>query len=533
MQRKISYHAILFSAWLFFVHTLSAQNQNLYCGVSDEWLYTIKQTSDNNLLMIGATYSFGAGNSDILVIKTDKDGDTLWTKIFGGLSIEYGYDAVQMNDGGYLLCGQSASWNGGGNYDSYLIRINSSGDTLWTADYGGLDDEGIYAAAELTPGGNIIAAGFTETYGAGNNDIYVLKTDASGNLLWTKTFGGAADDNLHSMIRTSDGGLLLVGSTLSFGAGIYDALVIKMDTSGNLLWTKTFGGAGEDAVYSVVETPGGNFILSGSTTFGAGNYDAWLVAIDASGSLLWNKTYGGAAGYEEGNYIVSAPGGNYIAAGKTGSFGAGNDDVFLFNVDSTGNLRWSKAIGGVFNEPGYGITFITFDNSFALCGQTFSFGPGIGFNSNATFIKTDTAGNGTCHTIAPNVLVSNPVITEGAPALQTGTGGNQLPTNTQVVSGLSVLDPCAPTGMENILTENFVTVYPNPFQYEATVSIFNLLKSESKFFLYDVLGREVIYFKMENSSEKIQRGKLESGIYFYKVINGDGIVGDGKLVIND
>src|SRR5256885_10722757 len=113
-----------------------AQNQYVICGASDEWFYTIRQTTDSNLIMIGSTYSYGAGNSDILLVKTNKVGDTLWTKIYGGTSVEYGYDVRQTSDGGYILCGQSSTWNPG-NYDAYLIRINSNGDTLWTKVIGG------------------------------------------------------------------------------------------------------------------------------------------------------------------------------------------------------------------------------------------------------------------------------------------------------------------------------------------------------------------------------------------------------------
>ena len=283
-----------------------------------------------------------------------------------------------MSDGGYSLCAFSTSWNGGGNSDAYLIRTNSNGDTLWTNSFGGTDDDGFNSAIELTPGGNIIACGFTESYGAGGNDIYLVKTNAAGNMVWNKSLGALSDDNMYAMLMTSEGKLLITGSTLSAGAGINDALAVMIDTNGNVLWSKTYGSTDVDEAYSAIETPEGNFLISGSTAFGAGNYDAWLLKIDPAGNLLWNKTYGGAAGLEDGNVIISAPGGNYLVAGKTGSFGAGNDDHFLFNVDPAGNLRWAKAIGGVIHDPGYGVAFLSFDNSIFLCGSTMSFGPASG-----------------------------------------------------------------------------------------------------------------------------------------------------------
>lgn len=510
-----------------------SQVQNLYYGLSDEWFYTINTTSDNNLLMVGSTSSFGAGNTDILVVKTNKDGDTLWTKIYGGASADLGFNSTQMTDGGYLICAFSTSWNGGGNSDAYLIRTNSNGDTLWTNSFGGADDDGFNSAIELAQGGNIIACGFTESYGAGGNDIYIVKTNASGNMLWNKSIGAFSDDNMYSMLLTSDGKLLITGSTLSAGAGINDAFATMIDTNGNVLWAKTFGSTDVDEAYSTVETPGGNFLISGSTAFGAGNYDAWLLKIDNAGTLLWNKTYGGAAGLEDGNVIINAPGGNYLVVGRTGSFGTGNDDHFLFNVDSDGNLRWAKAIGGVLHDPGYGVTYLPIDNSIFLCGSTMSFGPGIGFYHNATLIKVDTTGSGTCHTATANVLVSSPAAVTGNILFQQDTGTTVRPTFTQSISGLSILDACGPTGEEKIMIEYSVSVFPNPFHDETRILISDADAQEAEFLLYDFLIREVKRITLDKPSTKIQRGNLRSGIYFYEVRSGNRIIGKGKLVIQD
>jgi hypothetical protein len=510
-----------------------AQIQDIYFGASDDWFYTINKTSDNNLLMIGATSSFGAGGSDVMVAKTNKDGDTLWTKTYGGALTDLGYNFTQMSDSGYLFCAMSSSWNGGTNSDAYLIRTNSNGDTLWTNSFGGADDESFYSAAELTPGGNIIAAGFTESFGAGANDVFIVKLNANGNLIWAKAFGAFSYDFMYSMLLTSDGKILITGSTLSSGAGNNDAMVMKMDTLGNLLWTKTFGSTDVDEAYFATETPEGNYLVCGSTAFGAGNYDAWLLKLDSSGVLFWNKTYGGSAGVEDANYIVAAAGGNYILAGRTGSFGAGNDDFFLFNVDTSGSLHWAKAIGGAFNDPGYGVTFLSFDNSIFLCGSTMSFGPGVGMYTNAMFVKTDTSGNGTCHTAVANVLVSSPTPVVGNMMIQQASGTNVISTQTQVHTGLNILDACIPTGETEIENPSGVIVFPNPFQEEAEIRFTIESGQPVVLTLRDILQRKILLRELKNSPAKIQRGNLPDGIYFYELRNSNRIIAKGKLLIQD
>jgi len=468
------------------------QHQNIFSGLNNDWIYSIHPTSDGNLIMTGTTQSYGAGNADILTVKTNKDGDTLWTTIYGGSALEYGFNITQMSDGGYTICGESTTW-GSGIFDAYLIRTNANGDTFWTKVYGGIDGEAFTSVLQPSScSGCIIASGYTESFGEGDDDIYVVKTDSAGNILWSKTYGDSLSDVSYAMIETSDGGFLLAGSTTSSGAGMEDAIVMK---------------------------------------------------IDASGNLLWNKTFGGAADYEDGNFITPAPGGAYIISGRTGSFGAGNEDVFLFKVDTAGNLFWTKAIGGVFHDKGYGVATVPFETNFAVCGGTMSFGPGMSLTFNAYFIKVDSSGSGTCHTVAVNPVITNPIAIVGTPSVFTGTGGISQITATQVTSGLNVLDVCGPVGEENITTENNISVYPNPFSTETTLRIRGTLitneVAEFVFYLYDVLGKEIksysikSFFPNHELTLTIPRGNVKSGIYFYELNSPDRVIGKGKLVITN
>ena len=180
-----------------------------------------------------------------------------------------------------------------------------------------------------------------------------MKIDANGNVLWTKNYGGAGDDRGLYLQQTSDGGYIIAGNTTSFGAGGWDAYVIKTDASGNLQWTRTFGGTGEDYSCYVEQTGDGGYIVMGNTgSFGAGGQDVWLLKLDSSGTLLWANTYGGTG--TEGQHWDTkgqiTPDGGFIISSHTTSFGAGLADVWLIRTDSIGNVLWSKTYGGADND---------------------------------------------------------------------------------------------------------------------------------------------------------------------------------------
>jgi hypothetical protein len=183
--------------------------------------------------------------------------------------------------------------------------------------------------------GGYAIAGFTISFGAGRGDAYVVKLDANGNLLWTKTIGGESDDWGNSLIQTSDGGYVIAGYTKSFGAGDWDVYVVKLDANGNLQWTKTIGGENEDLGSSLIQTSDGGYAIAGTTIyFGAGGWDVYVVKLDAKGNLQWTKTIGGK-NEDGGSSIIQTSDGGYVIAGHTESFGAG--DVYLVKLDKNGN----------------------------------------------------------------------------------------------------------------------------------------------------------------------------------------------------
>ncbi|MBL7192275.1 T9SS type A sorting domain-containing protein [bacterium] len=344
-------------------------------GISTDVGRSVQQTSDGGFIIAGYTYSYGAGGSDVYLIKTDAVGDTTWTKTFGGNNSDNGYSVQQTADGGYIIAGYTYSY-GVGNDDVYLIKTDAFGDTAWTKTFGGSYCDYGESVQQTVDGGYIIA-GYTYSYGAGNDDVYLIKTDAVGDTAWTKTFGGSDWERGYSVQQTSDEGYIIVGKTCSYGAGSWDVYLIKTDASGDTAWTKTFGGSWDDYGYSVQQTADGGYIIAGGTeSYSIGNDNVYLIKTDASGNLQWYRTFGGS-GYDVSYSVQQTADGGYIIAGYTWSYGAGGYDIYLIKTDAVGDTTWTKTFGGSEYDYGYSVQQ-TFEGGYIITGFTTSYGAGLG-----------------------------------------------------------------------------------------------------------------------------------------------------------
>jgi uncharacterized delta-60 repeat protein len=377
--------------------------------------FSIQQTSDGGYVITGSTNRVEGARCDVFVIKLDSSGNLFWTKAIGGTDFDFGYSIQQTSDGGYVITGETSSF-GAGKDDVFVIKLDSSGNLSWANTIGGTDHDLGYSIQQTSDGGYVIT-GYTSSFGAGSYDVFVIKLDSSGNLSWAKTIGGTDYDSGRFIQQTSDGGYVITGKTSSFGAGNFDVFVIKLNSSGNLSWAKTIGGTGWDESSSIQQTSDGGYVITGETSsFGAGEDDVFVIKLNSSGNLSWAKTIGGKLG-DSGNSIQQTSDGGYVITGYTSSFGAGPSDVFVIKLDSSGNLSWAKAI--VRGSPDYGYSIHqTSDGGYIITGSTEFHGSGYGYGF---VIKLDSSGNipGCSYIFSanPSVKLVSPSVASVSPTL--------------------------------------------------------------------------------------------------------------------
>ena len=361
--------------------------ERTYGGGDVDYGNSVQQTTDGGFIVAGQTSSFGAGIYDFYLVKTDAHGDTQWTRTYGGTNFDYGWSARQTSDGGYIIVGETQS-RGAGNVDVYLVKTDANGDTVATRTFGGTGYDYGYSVQQTADSGYVIA-GVTSSFGSGVRDVYLVKTNAACNTLWTTTFGGANYEEGRSVQQTADGGYIIAGCTGSYGAGCYDFYLVKTDGNGGEMWTKTFGSYGWEYAQSVQQTTDGGYIVVGYTDYlGAGSYDIYLVKTDSNGDRLWARTFGSDT-FDLGYSVQQTADGGYVMAGCTESFSSGYTDVYLIKTNADGDTLWTRKFGGTGSDAGYSVQQ-TADGGYVIAGSTESFGAGYG---DVYLIKTDADGN--------------------------------------------------------------------------------------------------------------------------------------------
>jgi hypothetical protein len=303
----------------------------------EDWGYSVQQTVDGGYIIAGETHYIGMGG-DVWLIKTDGTGNKVWDKIFGGAEDDKAYSVQQTSDNGYIIAGMTFSF-GAGWVDAWLIKTDENGVEQWNKTYGG-EYIDIAKSVRQTADGGYIITGETWSFGSDTGGVWLIKTDNNGKEIWNKTFGGTGYDYGSCVQQTTDGGYIIAGTTDSFGAGNKDFWLIKTDGNGNKVWDKTYGGKDIDEAYSVQQTTDGGYIIAGYTmSFGTGLGDAWLIKTDGNGNKIWDRTFGRKYGGDFVYSVHQTSDNGYIIAGGTGSFGDVNGDVLLIKTDSQGKSK--------------------------------------------------------------------------------------------------------------------------------------------------------------------------------------------------
>ncbi len=309
-----------------------------------------------------------------------------WIKTYGGTLSDYAYSMIQTSDGGYALAGLTWSF-GAGDCDIWFVKTDPNGNMQWNKTYGGAMIDLANSVVQTIDGGYILV-GRTDSLGDSSGDFWLVKTDSNGNMQWNRAYGGESTDEAFSVIQTSDEGYAIAGTTWSYGSGGSDSWLVKTDSNGNMQWNKTYGGEGYEGARSLIQMNDGGYVIGGYTGSFEPPYSSfWLIRTDSVGNVQWNKTYGGA-GYEMALSMVKTSDGGFGLAGWTDSYGAGDIDYWLVKTDSNGNMQWDQTYGGTLGDVAFCL-IQTSDGGYALLGQTYSYGVGL---EDIWLVKTDSVG---------------------------------------------------------------------------------------------------------------------------------------------
>jgi len=454
--------------------------------------------------------------------------DMLWTKTFGGNYNDWGNYVQQTNDGGYIIVGTTSSYSAGYR-DVWLIKTDTNGNKLWDKTYGGSANDAGLSVQQTLDGGYIIG-GAKDCSFPSYSKTFLIKTDSKGDTIWTKTFEKFGSSVGYSVKQTIDNGYILVGPTST------DIGLIKTDNNGDTLWTKVFGRSRIDEAYSVQQTADGGYVIIGSThSYSTWGSDIWLIKTDVNGDSLWTKVIGSSSYTEDGRSGNLTSDGGYIIAGHTNI--NSNVNVLLLKTDSKGDLQWTKDYGGYHSEMGYSVQQ-TSDDGYIIVGNTYSYGAA---RSNVWIIKTNTVGD---------TLWTKVIGGEGSDCgyaiQQTSYGGYIIVGYTDLHSTGDydvwliklISKETNVTEFKQFIPKHFSLFqnYPNPFNLSTTISYsisnpdFVVLK------VNDILGREIQtlvseFQEVNTYSVNFNANGLSSGIYFYKLKVGSDFVDTKKMLL--
>ena len=325
-----------------------------------EECYCVRPTADEGYILAGrkSLPTHGA-YSDLYLVKTDASGAVSWEQSYDlGINGHARANAVeQAPDGGYIAAGWADNSNG--NTDGYIIKVDSSGDLIWHYLYGDQDErDEFFNALALTADGGLIAAGSTDT-AEGDVGAYIARLNGTGGIVWQYYYGAEGNEYANAVEETTDGGFIFCGSTSSEeGYGINDEAVylVKLQSTGSVLWEKTFDYSeyGDEVGESVRQTTDGGYILAGWYEQGADPGSTLLLKLNASGIGVWARGYNWSGADIFSSVCQSADGG-YTACGRTNSFGYDSYDMLVFHVDSSGDYQWMLNFGGSDYDAGYSI----------------------------------------------------------------------------------------------------------------------------------------------------------------------------------
>ena len=568
-------------------------------GSSSDGASSIKQTNDGGYIVLGNSNSINGdvkgnhGGHDYWLVKLNNIGDTLWQKTLGGSNDESAQSVQQTSDGGYIVAGYTNSTNGDvtGNHglsDYWIVKLNSSGAIQWQKTLGGSSEDYAYSIQQTIDGGYIVAGETNSNDGNvtgnhGNSDYWIVKLNSIGTIQWQKTFGGSNGESAQSVQQTSDGGYIIAGTTFpSFG--IIDYWIIRLDSTGTLKWQKSLGGSNPDYATSIEQTNDKGYIVAGNsrstdgdvTGLHGNNADFWVVKLDSSGNIQWNKCLGGY-GDEGATSIHKTNDGGYIVAGYSNIFTGdvtnnyGDYDYWVVKLNSTGAIQWQKNLGGSNTDYAYSIQQ-TSDGGYIVAGFSSSndsdvtgnhgdkdfwvvkLGPDplplkiLSFTAqkennnvllnwqtanevNVSHINIQRSANGNEFTTIGNVNASccTNSYTDNSPLSAVNGGLLTIYYRLEIVDKDGSKTYSEVKNVELGIRNLGVSIYPNPVLLSSRINI--ECKDAKEVMIIDYLGKEVYRSTVDSRPLTVNTKQFSKGIYIVKAVMNNGAIKTEKLVV--
>jgi len=476
-----------------------------YGGIQNDVCNQIKSTDDGGYIMIGTSNSFGCGNTDFYAVKIDSLGRHEWSKSYGGIENEEGFSVTQTFDKGYAFLGFTDSYGAGG-YDVYLVKTDSMGNFQWQRTYGGSDWDFGYSIQQLSDSG-FIMCGLTYSYGSGNGNVYVIRTDKIGNALWTTA---VVDTNYYeyysvgNSICVEKDFLYAIVGNFSPKEGDTNAYVVLINNKGIVKKTTTYGIKNNHYGNSINKTLDNGFIIFGATDSAElGKPDEMLLKLDSVGQMQWMQVYT-SAGYSIGHDAMQSPDGSYVAISTSNAYGIGGFAMRVWHIDATGTPLCAPSHGGKGAQQG---------NSLTIAG-----------NGNVAFAGAS----------------NSPGFTEGLYDIMLVQWKSDSLINTYPFTIKNFYDTCFCTlGVESQdIIHPEVRIFPNPVSSSATLLVQGDMGEDYFFNLYNEQGECILYRTPLQSTNRgqsiahIERSNLPPGIYICEILNGTGTkVASGKIIM--
>ncbi len=449
--------------------------------------YAVRSCLDHGYIAAGSSSSMGP--TDGYIVRTDSLGLVMWSKSYGGVNIDVIRALEILPDSGFIVAGYTNS-TGIGGYDGWLLRLNKNGDTLWTKTIGTNDWDFFYDVHCCEDGGFLLAGG-TYGQGAGEEDMYVVRTNALGDTLWTRTYGGAKADEARGIVETEDSLIAICGINRSLGDTLGDSWIVRINSNGDTIWTFRYGFPNSTEIAnSITFDPVGDLLLFCGSTDSAGDSDAMWGGVFYD-QLVFPPNLEGGALDEEYNSIRIQPGFVKLTmVGSNYSTGAGLGDMYIFG---THPAYFYTTYGTLKEDRAYDFDY-THDGGYILCGSTLGFGL---YTENVFLVKIDS--------------------THASPA----------------VLGLPEETPAG---------KSFVAAYPSPANDIINFSITTNtdLNAGVSLTITDLAGRvvEVVeasqFLNTDNHhcSGELNTVNYSSGMYFYTLISNSGVLFTDKFVVS-